>query len=106
MRPEWIGSVGHERPDHGRREPKVRDGVAGDHGPEPVGGGGVWRALVQHQLGAKQQRARDRPWTHHPTEIREPEEAVAGAEVEAVREILRALDREAAMDVHGTLRPA
>ena len=74
--------------------------------PKSVGRGVVGRAFVEHQLGAEQQRTGDCPRTHHPAEVGEPEQAVAGPEVEAVGQVLRALDREAAVDVDGALGPA
>ena len=43
---------------------------------------------------------------HHPADVGEPEQAVVLADVEAVRHVLRRLDGEAAVDVHGALRPA
>ncbi len=43
--------------------------------------------------------------THHPAEVGEPEQGVAPRQVERVGEVLRGLDREAAVDVDGTLRP-
>ena len=82
------------------------DPVARDERPEPVRPREVGRALVQHEPGAEQQRPRDRPRTHHPAEVGEPEQAVAATEVELVGEVLGALDREAAVDVDGALRPA
>ena len=79
--------------------------VAGHQLPESIGSRIVGRPFVEHQLSAEQQRARDGPRAHHPAEVGEPEEAVARPEVEAVREVLRALDREAAVDVDGALWP-
>ena len=74
--------------------------------PQAVRSGEVRRALVEHQPGAAQERPGDRPGAHHPAEVGEPEEAVAGAEVEVVGEVLRGLDREAAVDMDGALGPA
>ena len=48
---------------------------------------------------------RDRPRAHHPAEVGEPEQGVATPEIELVGEVLRALDREAPVDVDGALRP-
>ena len=80
--------------------------MALDQRPEAVGAGEVRCALVEHEPRAEQQRPRDRPGTHHPAEVREPEQRVAAAEVELVGQVLRALDREAAVHVDRALRPA
>ena len=79
--------------------PSTRDAVPLDQLPEPVGLGIIGRALVDHERRAEHQRCPDRPRPHHPAEVGDPEEHVARLHVEAVRHILRALDREAAVDV-------
>ena len=88
------------------REAQVGDPVALDDRPEPVGAGVIGRALVEDQPGAEEQRPGDRPRAHHPAEVGEPEQRVARAQVEAVGEVLGALDREAAVDMDRALRPA
>ncbi len=80
--------------------------MTGSDGPQPVRAGEVRRALVEDQRGAQQQRPADGPGTHHPAQVREPEESVAGAKVEVVGEVLGGLDGEAAMDVDRALGPA
>ncbi len=80
--------------------------MAFDQRPQPVGTREVGRAFVEHEPRAEHQRPGDRPRTHHPAEVGEPEQRVARAEVELVRQVLRGLDREAAVDVDGALRSA
>ncbi len=72
----------------------------------PIGARVVRGAFVQDEPCAEQQRPGDRPRAHHPAQIGEPEEGVAATQIERVRQILGALDREAAVDVDRTLRPA
>ena len=103
VRSHRIGPVGHQRPHRGRADPQVRDPVPLDQVPQPVGSRKVGRALVDHERGAQQQGAGHRPWTHHPAHVREPEQDVAALEVEAVGEVHRALEREAAVDVDRAL---
>ena len=106
VRPDGVLAVGHERTDDRRRDAEMGDPVALDDRPQAVRAGEVRRALVQHEPGAAQERPGDRPGAHHPAEVGEPEEAVAGAEVEVVGEVLRGLDREAAVDMDRPLGPA
>ena len=80
--------------------------MPGDERPQPAGIRPVGRALVHHEPGAEQERAADRPRTHHPAEVGEPAQRVAGPQVERVGEVLGGLDREAAVDVDRALRPA
>ncbi len=77
--------------------------MARDQRPQPVGAREVGCALVQHEPSAEHQRPGDRPWAHHPAQVGEPEERVTRSEVELVGEVLGRLDREAAVDVDGTL---
>ena len=79
--------------------------VALDDRPQAVRAGVIRGALVEHQAGAEQQRAGDGPRSHHPAEVGEPEQGVARAQVELVREVLGTLDGKAAMHVDRGLRP-
>ena len=67
------------------------------------GSGIVRRALVDHERRAEHQRPADRPRPHHPAHVGQPEERVVLLNVEEVRHVLRALDREAAVDVDRAL---
>jgi len=75
-------------------------------GPQPVRRRVVGRAFVHDERRAAQQGSGDRPGTHHPAQVGDPEEPIPGPQVEDVGEVLRGLDRETAVDVDGALRPA
>ena len=105
MRPDGLLAVGHQGADHGRRQPEVGHLVALDQRPHPVRCREVGGALVDDESRAEEERAGDRPRAHHPAEVGEPEERVALGQIERMREVLRGLDRESAMDVDGALRP-
>ena len=92
----------HQGADGRGRYAQVGDAVALDHLPDAPGVRVVRRAVVHEQGSAEHQRAAYGPRPHHPANIGVPEEDVARLHVEAVRQVLRALDREAAMRV---LRP-
>ena len=106
MRADRLLAVGHQGADDGRRQAEMGDPVALDERPQPVRAREVRRALVEHEPRTEHQRPRDRPRTHHPAEVGEPEQRVAGAQVELVRQVLRGLDREAAVDMDGPLGPS
>ena len=101
-----LGAVGHQRPDDGRRQAEMRHAVAFDECPQTIRARIVGRSFVEHERRAEQQRPGDRPRPHHPTQVGEPEQHVAAAQVEAVGEVLGALHRKAAVDVDGPLRSA
>jgi len=77
-----------------------------DEIPEPIGPGVVRRPFVDEERGAEHRCPGHRPGTHHPAHVGEPEEGVAGLQVEAVRQVDGRLDREATVHVQRTLRPA
>ena len=67
---------------------------------------GIWkirRTVVQAASGAKQQRTKHQPRSHHPTHVGEPADAVARMHIRAERHVLCNLYRETTMRVHGTL---
>ena len=71
--------------------------------PQAIRAGIIGRAVVEHHRRAEQQRAEDEPRPHHPAHVGDPEERFVGVQVEAVAHVLRGLDREAAVRVHGAL---
>src|SRR5690348_16005416 len=77
------------------------DLVPVDYLPDAVRIRVIGGAIVHEQGTAKHQRAADRPWPHHPTNVRIPEHDVARLEVEAMGHVLGARDRETAMNVLG-----
>src|SRR5262249_51767573 len=82
------------------------DTVFLDDLPEAIRLRPVRRALVDDERRAERQRRDDRPWAHHPAEVRHPEERIVRLYVKAVRHVLRRLDREAVVRVDGALRAA
>ena len=60
-------------------------------------------AVEQHEGGADGQPGNEQV-PHHPAGGGEPEEAVAGAEIQMQAELLRVLDEDATMPVHDRLR--
>ena len=86
--------------------PSTDDAMPLDHRPEAIRSGMVGHAVEEHERRADAQRAADRPRTHHPADVGEPEQAVVLADVEAVRHVLHRLHGKPAMDVHGALGPA
>ncbi len=106
MTGDGLLAVGHQRADHGGRQAKMRHPVALHDLPQPVRPGVVRHAFVDHERRAEQQRSADRPGTHHPAEVGEPEERLVRSQVETVGQVLGALDREAPVDVDRAFRPA
>jgi hypothetical protein len=80
--------------------------VALEHRPEAVRLRIVGRALEEHRGAAGEQGAADQHGPHEPAEIGDPEEPVALAQVEQIGEVVRILDRKAAVGEHGALGPA
>ena len=66
----------------------------------------VRRAVVQDDGRAEHQSAGDEPGTHHPADVRRPEDHVPLLQVEAVREVLRGLERKPAVDMDCAFRRA
>ncbi len=106
MRRGRLAAVGHQRPDERGTDAQVRDPVTLDQGPEPIRPGVVGRSLVDAERGAEHRCPGHRPRTHHPAHVGEPEEGVAGLQVEAMGQVHGSLDREAAVDVQRPLGPA
>ena len=92
MRVGRLASVAHQRAHHGGRDPQHGDPVTFHDRPETIGAGVIGDAFEQHQGGADGQRSADRPGTHHPADVGEPEQPVGWAHVEAVRHVLGGLD--------------
>ena len=78
--------------------------MVGDHPPEPIWRRMVGRALVQDHGRAERERAENEPGTHHPADVRIPEDRVVLADVEAMRHVLSGLDGEAAVYVERPFR--
>ena len=72
--PEW-----DERANERWREAEVRNAVPRDERPQPVGRRVVRRAFVEYDRRAERQPAENRPRSHHPAHVREPEEHFARA---------------------------
>ena len=99
-------AVRHQRADQRRGHTEHVDAVPLHEGPEPFGIGVVGRAVVQHERPAVGERADDLPRSHDPTDVGEPEQALAGAEVHLERDLFGDLHEEARVHVHRTLGPA
>ena len=82
----------------------MRHAVPLDKGPHPRRVGEIRGPVVQDDCRAEHEPARDEPRTHHPADIRRPEDHVALLKVEAVREILRGFYWKPAVHVLRALR--
>ena len=96
-------ALGEERANGGRRDPEHRNFVALDKIPDAIGIGEIRRAFKEHNRRAKHQSAADRPRSHHPAKIGIPKERVIVMQIEAVRQIVRRLDRKSGMDMQRAL---
>ncbi len=74
--------------------------------PDAAGVGVIRGAFEHHEASPDQERSADRPRSHHPAEIGDPAQGVSGPQVEGVGQVLRGLDREAAVNVGGAFRGA
>ena len=97
-------AVNQERADQRRAHAQVGDAVPLDERPDAAGVGVIRGAFEHHEASPNQERAADRPGTHHPAEVGDPAQGVAGPQVEGVGQVLRGLDRETAVDMDGALR--
>src|SRR6187399_2693051 len=75
------------------------DAMSFDHRPDAVRVREVRRTVIHKECRTQHESAADSPRPHHPTDIGVPEEDVTGLNVEAMRHVLCALDREAAVDM-------
>ncbi len=96
-------AVGHQAAHQGGGDAEHRHVVVGDHAPEPVRRRKVRSALVKDHRRAEDQRPEDEPGTHHPPDVRVPEDRVGGADVEPVRHVLRRLHGKSAVHVQCAL---
>jgi hypothetical protein len=78
--------------------------VAVDHCPEAIGLGVVGRTLVHHHAPAEGVIPDQRPRSHHPADIRHPEEVVVGFLIEAEVDLLRTLHQDPGVGVDDPLR--
>ena len=65
---------------------------------------GVQRVAVEHHDRGSQQQRGDQRVPHHPRRRREPQEAVAGAQIPAQPAVLEMLDEDSAVTVNDRLR--
>ena len=86
--------------------PRIVDPMTLDERPEAVRPGIIGRAVVEHERAAVGERADDLPRPHDPTDVGEPEQPLAAAQVHLERDLLGDLHEEAAVHVHRALRPA
>ena len=103
---DGIDATDEQRPDEGRADPDMGDPVAGHDRPQAPRIRMVRGTLEEDQAGTEQEGSMDGPRTHHPAQVGDPAEGVAGAEVEDVGQVVGRLDREAAVDVDRALRGA
>ncbi len=99
-----VRTVRHQGADSRRGDPKHGDAVSLDQMPEPVRLGVVGGSLEQEQRRAEHESAADRPRTHHPAQVGQPEQDIVPLQIEAVGEIVGSLDREASVDMDRPLR--
>ena len=88
--------------DEGRRRAEERHALVGRHAPQRLEPGVAGIAVEQHGRGSDQQ-ARHQVVPHHPARGREPEEAVARAEIVVQGQHLVVLDEDAAVAVDDRL---
>src|SRR5216683_3563709 len=89
-----------------RRNTQMGHAMACDDAPDTVGGRVVGRTFIKKGGRAECQRADNEPRPHHPAHVGEPEHHLALAQVEQMRHVLRALEREARVVMHGALGSA
>ena len=102
----WGFSGAHQAADRGRGNAEVRHTMSLHDRPHSTRVWKVGRAVIEQDRGAIDEPAGDQPRTHHPADIGEPPQEIAGLEVEDVGEILGGLHREPAVHVHRALRPS